>query len=168
MSNKDGSNPASAAPALSIVVPKSVSVTSCFSTRMQRWPGIRSAGLDSGRILRFSSGPEVTFKFRQQQESAWSYKCHFLNKNMGELRLHRLQPESEQELDSQIWKIFGPGLKNYGTGTESETVTPATSARMRQFRREYFKARWYWVRLPFSQKVWISPISGEQFAKNKL
>jgi len=52
----------------------------------------------------------------------------YLSKNMGKLRLDRwLQPESEQGSDSQIWKIAGPGLKNFGTGTESKKVTPATS-----------------------------------------
>jgi len=38
----------------------------------------------------------------------------------------------EQDSDSQIWKIAGPGsgFKNFGTGLESksEKVTPATSA----------------------------------------
>jgi len=52
---------------------------------------------------------------------------------MGKLRLNRwLYPESEQESDSQISKIAGPGcgpgLKNFVTGAESESekVTPAT------------------------------------------
>jgi len=46
-----------------------------------------------------------------------------------------LQPESEQESDSNIGKIAGsgsgPGFKNFGTGAESESekVTPATSDR---------------------------------------
>ena len=32
---------------------------------------------------------------------------------MGELRLDRwLLPEFEQESDSQIWKIAGPGIRN--------------------------------------------------------
>ena len=54
---------------------------------------------------------------------------HFTNKNMGKLRLHRwLQPESEQESDSQNWRIAGSGLKNFGTRPEleSEKVTVAT------------------------------------------
>ena len=40
-----------------------------------------------------------------------------------------MQPESEQESDSQIWKISGTGFKNFETGAESESekVTPATS-----------------------------------------
>jgi len=54
---------------------------------LQRWPWIRSAGVDSGRNLRFSFWPEsgagikilwkngsgVTFQFRQKHESAWSF-----------------------------------------------------------------------------------------------
>jgi len=50
---------------------------------LQRWPWIRSAGVDSGRILRFSFGPGIkilwktgpgaTFQFRQRQESAWPF-----------------------------------------------------------------------------------------------
>ena len=43
-----------------------------------------------------------------------------------------MEPESEQESDSQFWKIFGPesGFKNFGTWDESEfaKLTPATSA----------------------------------------
>ena len=56
---------------------------------------------------------------------------------MGELRLDRwLLPEFEQESDSQIWKIAGPGIRNriqkfwnkidVGVGK----VTPATSGRL--------------------------------------
>ena len=33
------------------------------------------------------------------------YKCHFSRKNIAKFWLHRWQPESEQESDSQIWKI---------------------------------------------------------------
>ena len=55
--------------------------------------------------------------------------CHFLSKNVAEFRLHRWQPECEQESDSQMQKFFGPGFKNFGTGakSESENVTTATS-----------------------------------------
>ena len=37
--------------------------------------------------------------------------------------------KSEQHSDSQIWRIAGPGFKNFGTVAESESekVTPATS-----------------------------------------
>jgi len=50
--------------------------------------------------------------------------------NIAELRLHQWLPETEQESDSQIVKIWnpGPGFKNFGTGAESENVIPATSA----------------------------------------
>jgi len=44
--------------------------------------------------------------------------------------MHGWLPECEQESDSQIRKIAGPGFKNVGKGAESgsENVTPATSA----------------------------------------
>ena len=88
----------------------------------------------------FLSDPDPEFKIWEKLDadpgslfnfgSSRSLCGHFLNKNMGKLRLDRwLFPESEQESDSQIWKIAGPGLKNFGTGTESESekVTLATS-----------------------------------------
>jgi len=37
----------------------------------------------------------------------------------------------EQESDSQIWKKFGAGLKNFGTGAEPKHVTPTNSGRHR-------------------------------------
>jgi len=57
---------------------------------------------------------------------------HFLIKNMGKSRLDRcLQPDSEQESHSQIWKIPGsaPGFTNFGKEqTRSlKKYTPATS-----------------------------------------
>ena len=70
--------------------------------------------------------PESLFNFG----SSRSLCGHFLSKNMGKLKLDWwLYPASEQESDSQIWKIAGPGFKNFGTGEESksEKVTPATS-----------------------------------------
>jgi len=72
--------------------------------------------------------PESLFNFG----SSRSLCGHFLSKNMGKLRWDGwLQPETEQESDSQIWRITGPGsgpgFKNFGTGTESEKVTLATS-----------------------------------------
>ena len=72
------------------------------------------------RLRQSGSGP--TFAF-------WRL---FLSKNTSKLQLDRwLQPETEQESDSQIWKLAGPGFKNFGTGAESESekVTPATSVR---------------------------------------
>jgi len=71
--------------------------------------------------------PESLFNFG----SSKSLCGHFLSKKMVKLQLDRwLQPESEQESDSQIWKTVGPGFKNFGTGAESESekVTPTTSA----------------------------------------
>ena len=79
-------------------------------TVYQRWPRILSAGIDSGKILCFSYGPVsgpgvknvwkigpgtgVTFQFRQQQKSVWSFLrslCgHFWSKTIGNFRLHRL------------------------------------------------------------------------------
>jgi len=54
---------------------------------------------------------------------------HLLSKIMGKFRVDQWQPESEQKLDSQIWKISrtGSGFKNFGTKAQSESynVTPA-------------------------------------------
>jgi len=80
--------------------------------------------------------PKLLFDF----SSTRSLCSYFSNKNMGKLWLDQwLQPESEQESDSQIWKIDGPGFKNFGTGVESETekVTLGTSG---------FWQRWYRIR----------------------
>jgi len=73
---------------------------------------------------------EWSQKFRLTQESLFNFGSSrslcgpFLSTNMGKLRLDRwLWPES----DSQIWKIAGPGFKNFGIGAESQKVTPATS-----------------------------------------
>jgi len=81
------------------------------------------SGVDSGRILRFffgpgagvkhlwknGSGPGVSFHF-QEQESVWFSYMAFISKNVAEFRLHHWQSESEQELDSRIWKFFGNNL----------------------------------------------------------
>jgi len=42
--------------------------------------------------------------------------------------------EFEQESDSPIFKLSGPGsgFKNFGTGAEPEKMTPATSGRLRE------------------------------------
>ena len=46
----------------------------------------------------------------------------------------------KQESDSQIWKQFGTGFKNFRTGSEwkSANVTPATSDRNMKLREGYF------------------------------
>jgi len=53
----------------------------CVSGLYQRWPWIRSAGVDSGRILRFSfePGSGVTFQFGSSRRLCG----HLLSKNMG-------------------------------------------------------------------------------------
>jgi len=118
----------------------------CYVNCAERWPRIRSAGVVTSRILRFPFGigagvkilwktglkSKVTFHF-QQQESVWfSYTVWlFLSKYIAGFPLHRC-PASEQESDSQIWKVLGPGsgFKNFRTGTEeeSENMTMATSS----------------------------------------
>ena len=79
----------------------------------------REYRVDSGRILRFSfrpgSGPGVKNlgKTGHGPGVTFQFLCdHILSKNMGKLRLDWwLYPESEQESDSQIWKIAGPGSR---------------------------------------------------------
>ena len=56
------------------------------------------------------------------------YACNFLSENIAEFRLHRWWTESEQESDSQIWKLFRPGFKHFGTGAESESEKVTTAA----------------------------------------
>jgi len=54
-----------------------------------------------------------------------------MEKKHGEITVgSMIVAESKQESDSQIWRTAGPGFKNLGTGAESESekVTPATSA----------------------------------------
>ena len=53
---------------------------------------------------------------------------------------------------SQVWKNFGPGLKNFGTGEESENATPATFATKLNLIRQVCYKLWirdlcivYWV-----------------------
>jgi len=81
-----------------------------------RWPcRIRSAGVDSGRILRFfgsGSGvkfcekpdpdPDSLFIFGSGRSRRGLYKCSCLSSSIAEFRLHRRLPECEQESDSQI------------------------------------------------------------------
>ena len=98
-------------------------------------------------------GPDLECRRRLRQDSVFLFRvrsqifgknrtrCHFsISAVEGvcsvfswvktrKLRLGRLlQPESEQESDSQIWKIAGTAFKNFGTGAESEKVIPSTSA----------------------------------------
>jgi len=117
-------------------------------------PASLGAGVDSGRILRFFWTPIRRQKFvknRPELEllfifgSLRSLCGHFLSKtwvNYGWID----DCTWSQQLYSQIWKssVTGPGFKNFGTGTksESENVTSATSAFMRYVWREgYIKLK---------------------------
>jgi len=93
------------------------------------------------RFCVFLSDPDPQSKICEKQDldpgsifnfgSSRNLCGHFLGKIICELRLDGwLQPESQQESDSQIWRIAGPGFKNFATVAESESekVTPATSA----------------------------------------
>ena len=104
--------------------------------------GGHGAGVDSGKISRFSFGVGCRVKNLWKMDSGplvfgnsrslrgLFYTCRFISKNIAEFRLHRWYPESEQQSDAQIWKIFRPGFKNVRTGAESvsNNVTTATSA----------------------------------------
>ena len=108
----------------------------------QRWDQIRITGVDSGGILRFfrtrirsqnlgktGTGPLFNFgRSRGLCGQCLGGVCVEVKTwvNYGNRWLYT---ESEQESDSQIWKIGGPGFKHFRTGahSESEKVTPATS-----------------------------------------
>ena len=106
----------------------------------QRWQWIPSAGIDSGRILRFSFWPEFGANNLRKTDpksifnfgSNRSLRGHCLSKNMGKFRLDRWI--------AGIWTGVGFSnlkncriplirIQNSGTGVESksEKVTPATS-----------------------------------------
>jgi len=77
-----------------------------------------SARIRSQKFGKIRTRSESLFNFGRSRSLCGQY----LSKNMGKLRLdRRLQPETEQESDSQIWNIAGSGLKNFGTGAESES-----------------------------------------------
>jgi len=65
-------------------------------------------------------------------DNSRSFRCNFVCKTIVNFRLHRLWQESEQESDSQNWKIsgYGFGFKSFGRRAESgsEKVTLATCA----------------------------------------
>jgi len=57
------------------------------------------------KFVKTRPGSGVTFYFRKWQESRWS----FLTENIGKFMWDRREPKPEQERNSQIWKISGPG-----------------------------------------------------------
>jgi len=120
--------------------------------KKQRWPRIRSAGVESVRIqrlfTRIQNWYQKLIKNRTWIRSRFLFsaiagvcvifnKCHCLIISNPEFRLDGWSPEFEQESDSQIWKFFGSRYTfiNFGkeVESESENATPAASEKYRMW-----------------------------------